>query len=82
MGFEESFQVGWFIKAQNSKQSGEWSFKGEKGNLFRTNSIFSTTFSELPVQYSLRYFPLVVYNLLPENEILCEVYNFVIPNAS
>lgn len=58
------------------------SFKGDKGNLVRRNYIFSTTFSELPVQYGPHDFPLVVCNLLSENEILCQVFNFVIPNAS
>lgn len=36
---------------------------------------FSAHLSELPVQYNLHNFPLVVCNLLSENEILCRVFN-------
>lgn len=55
--------------------------KGEQGNLFRRNSIFSTAVSELPGHYNLHNFPPVVRRMLSGNEILCQVFN-VIPNAS
>lgn len=52
---------GMSINAQNSKQSGMFSFLRRIRKLFRRNSIFSTTFSELPVQYNLHNFPLMAW---------------------
>lgn len=52
-------------------------FKEVQGDLFRRNFILSTTFSQLPVRYKPINIPLVVCNLLSENEILGQVFNLL-----